>query len=90
MSFQLKTCSVFDIKAEAYVNTVNVVGVMGAGIAAEFKKRYPNMFKEYQTECLMHGIKPGDCWTFKDESGVILLNLAVKRDWREWATKEWL
>jgi len=91
MSFQLKTCSIFDIKAEAYVNTINCVGVMGAGIAAEFKKRYPNMFKEYQAECLMHGIKPGDCWTFQDtESKAFLLNLAVKRDWREWTTKEWL
>jgi len=48
------------------------------------------MFKEYQTECLMHGIKPGDCWVYKDASGIDLLNLAVKRDWREWATREWI
>ena len=89
MSLQLKNCSIFDVKVEAYANTVNVVGVMGAGIAAEFKKRYPEMFKEYQTECLMHSINPGDCWVYKDKDAY-LLNLAVKRDWREWATKEWI
>jgi len=91
MKFQLKTCSIFDIKdVDAYTNTINCVGIMGAGIAAEFKKRYPTMFKEYQEECLIHGIKPGDCWVYSDVSGVDLLNLAVKRDWREWATREWL
>ena len=87
--FHLKTKSIFDIDADAYTNTINCVGVMGAGIAKEFKTKYPDMFKEYQAECLLHGIKPGDCWTYKDGKKY-LLNLAVKRDWREWSTKEWL
>lgn len=90
MSFQLKACSIFDVPVEAYVNTINTVGVMGAGIAKEFKTKYPEMFKEYQAECLLHGIAPGDCWTYKNADGIYLLNLAVKRDWREWATKEWI
>jgi len=63
---------------------------MGAGIAKEFKTKYPEMYKEYQAECLMHGIKPGDCWTYKDASGAYLLNLAVKRHWKEWGTKDWI
>lgn len=89
--FHLEDKSVFDIKTDAYVNTINCVGAMGAGIALEFKSRYPEMYKEYQSECLLHGIKPGDCWTYKDEkSDVYLLNLAVKRDWKEWATREWI
>lgn len=91
MSFQIKNCSVFDVDVEAYCNTINVVGVMGAGIAAVFKTRYPEMFKAYQDECAVYGIKPGDCWTYKDTtSGKYLLNLAVKRDWREWATQDWI
>jgi hypothetical protein len=63
---------------------------MGAGIAKEFKTKYSEMYKEYQAECLLHGIKPGDCWTYQNADGIYLLNLAVKRDWREWATKEWI
>jgi O-acetyl-ADP-ribose deacetylase (regulator of RNase III) len=38
-------------EAEALVNTVNCVGVMGKGIALQFKQAYPKMFTEYQTAC---------------------------------------
>lgn len=37
--------------AEALVNTVNCVGVMGKGIALQFKKQYPNMFNSYRSVC---------------------------------------
>ena len=40
--------NIFDSNAQTLVNTVNCVGVMGKGVALEFKKRYPEMFKEYQ------------------------------------------
>jgi hypothetical protein len=89
MGFQLKTCSIFDIEAEAYVNTINTSGAMGAGIALEFKKRYPEMFESYKEACLLKEINPGDCWTYK-QGNSYLLNLAVKRNWKEWATQEWI
>jgi O-acetyl-ADP-ribose deacetylase (regulator of RNase III) len=41
----------FNSPAQVLVNTVNIVGVMGKGIALEFKNRYPEMFKIYQDEC---------------------------------------
>jgi hypothetical protein len=89
--FHHSNCSLFDLDVEAYINSINVVGAMGAGIALEFKNRYPHMFKAYQEACLLHEIAPGDCWSYYDEaSKKYLLNVAVKRDWREWATKEWL
>ena len=91
MSFHLKTCSIFDVDAEAYVNTINCVGAMGAGVALEFKKRYPEMFEEYKSECLIMGITPGDCWTYLDKkTEKHIFNLAVKKDWRHWATQEWI
>jgi hypothetical protein len=83
--------SIFDTPADAYVNTINCVGVMGAGIALEFKKRYPKMFEDYKEKCSKHGIRPGDCYTYFDlEHHVYLLGLAVKDDWKYWSTLEWI
>lgn len=83
--------SIFDVSADSYVNTINCVGVMGAGIALEFKKRYPKMFDHYKEQCDQHTIKPGDCYTYFDEEHhIFILNLAVKDDWRHWSTLEWI
>ena len=83
--------SIFDTPADAYVNTINCIGVMGAGIALEFKKRYPKMFEHYKTQCLNHAIRPGDCYCYyDDECGIYLFGLAVKNDWRHWSTLEWI
>src|SRR5690625_17733 len=46
-----KQGDLFQDDAEAFVNAVNVVGVMGAGIALQFKKRYPDMFEAYEKAC---------------------------------------
>ena len=51
--------SVFNSNAQAMVNTVNCVGVMGAGIALEFSLRYPEMFKDYKSKCDNGEIKIG-------------------------------
>ena len=45
---------IFSSPAQVLVNTVNTVGVMGKGIALEFKKRYPAMFQEYKEQCDKH------------------------------------
>ena len=46
-----KSGNLFDSKCQTLVNTVNTFGVMGKGIALEFKKRYPKMFYAYKTWC---------------------------------------
>lgn len=51
--------NIFDSKCSTLVNTVNCVGVMGKGIALEFKKRYPEMFREYQILCKEGKVRPG-------------------------------
>ena len=89
-SFVIYHKSIFDIPADAYVNTINCVGAMGAGIALEFKKRYPKMFEDYKEKCSRHAIRPGDCYSYLHENGVYLLGLAVKDDWRHWSTREWI
>jgi len=47
----IKKGNIFKEKVEAIVNPVNTVGVMGKGLALQFKKRYPEMFKEYRELC---------------------------------------
>ena len=42
---------IFESHCFAAVNPVNCVGVMGAGLAKQFKERYPQMFKEYKKRC---------------------------------------
>lgn len=91
MGIEIKNCSIFDVESESYVNTVNCVGVMGAGIAQEFKSRYPNMFELYRIECELGKIKPGNCNTYySDKHNHYIFNLSVKRDWKEWSTVEWV
>ncbi|MFZ5447568.1 MAG: macro domain-containing protein, partial [Thermodesulfobacteriota bacterium] len=45
--------------AEALVNTVNCVGVMGKGIALQFKKAFPDNYKAYEKACKGNKVKPG-------------------------------
>jgi len=51
--------SLFSSSAQTLVNTVNCKGVMGAGIAKEFKRRWPRMFKVYRAACERGDIKIG-------------------------------
>lgn len=104
--FKISYKSIFDINIEknyessytgAYVNTINCQGVMGAGIALEFRKRYPEMFEDYKKQCLEHKIRPGDCYIFEEMANnrispvpIYLLGLAVKNDWQHWSTLEWI
>ena len=73
--------------AEALVNTVNTVGVMGKGIALQFKNAYPSNFKEYVNACKNKDIEIGKLFVFKDsnlKTGVkYIVNFPTKRDWRK-------
>lgn len=74
----------FALPADIRVNTVNCVGVMGAGIALAFKTRYPDMFKDYQRACREGTVQPGKphLWSIPGTSEVIV-NLPTKRHWRQ-------
>lgn len=53
------TTSIFDSEAQTLVNPVNTEGVMGAGLAKEFKWRWPEMFEDYREMCLNGWLEPG-------------------------------
>lgn len=75
--------SLFDSDAHVLVNTVNTVGVMGKGIAKEFKNRYPEMFEKYKNICKAGKFKTGDLWLYKiPDSDRRVLNFPTKRHWR--------
>jgi O-acetyl-ADP-ribose deacetylase (regulator of RNase III) len=76
----------FDFDADIRINTVNCVGVMGAGVALAFKKKYPDMFKEYVKHCKEGTIRPGhpSIWKSNDmfSKGVQVINFPTKDHWR--------
>ena len=74
--------TIFDSNAQTLVNTINCVGVMGKGIALEFKNKYPAMFDKYKSFCDKGVFKPGVLWIYKAEDGKWILNFPTKVDWR--------
>jgi len=81
------TGNILDSPAEALVNTVNTVGVMGKGIALQFKKAYPNNFKAYEAACERGEVVIGKMFITHDRniaSGEkIIVNFPTKKDWRK-------
>lgn len=72
-------------EAEALVNTVNCVGVMGRGIALRFKEAYPANFKAYAAACRRGEVQPGRLFVF--DTGRLtkpryIINFPTKRHWR--------
>lgn len=74
--------TIFDSSAQTLVNTINCVGVMGKGLALEFKNRYPEMFKKYKSFCDNGVFKPGVLWIYKADDGKWILNFPTKIDWK--------
>jgi O-acetyl-ADP-ribose deacetylase (regulator of RNase III) len=64
------------------VNPVNCVGVMGAGLAREFRQRYPLMFAEYQNWCTTGALAPGQPMMWSGQL-VDIICFPTKRHWRQ-------
>lgn len=79
------TGNLLDSKAQTLVNTVNCVGVMGKGIALEFKKRFPEMFKVYASRCESGQVKLGQPYLYKQLLPPWILNFPTKDHWRSMA-----
>lgn len=72
---------IFKSPAQVLVNTVNTVGVMGKGIALEFKKRYPDMFETYREACEKRRLKTGSLILCYEPDHWVLL-FPTKEHWR--------
>lgn len=76
---------VLRIDAEAIVNTVNCVGIMGRGIALQFKNAYPANFDAYAEACGLGQVEPGRMFVFR--TGYLtnpryIINFPTKRHWK--------
>ncbi len=76
------TGNMFNNSYDMRVNTVNCVGVMGAGVALAFKKMYPPMFAAYQRECWAGRMEIGKMFVWKSLIGEEVVNFPTKRHWR--------
>jgi len=84
---EIKKGNIFTTKCHTIVNTVNTVGVMGAGIAYEFKLRFPEMFEKYKKFCNNGQIDIGNLWIYKltkydNENYEYILNFPTKQHWK--------
>jgi O-acetyl-ADP-ribose deacetylase (regulator of RNase III) len=79
------TGDILKAEAEALVNTVNCVGIMGRGIALQFKQMYPANFKAYAAACNREEVQPGRMFVFDTRELNLpryIINFPTKRHWR--------
>lgn len=88
MTITFKSGDMFSEPVEALVNTVNCVGVMGKGVALEFKMRWPANFRAYKKLCDAEELAPGQMFIFDtkelftSEGPRYLVNFPTKAHWR--------
>ena len=84
---------IFDFHVDALVNTVNCVGVMGKGLALQFKQRFPQNFKTYKKECDASNVKIGQMLIHDNgfiETPRFIINFPTKQHWRSASKIEYI
>jgi uncharacterized protein YwgA/O-acetyl-ADP-ribose deacetylase (regulator of RNase III) len=74
--------NIFESKAQTLVNTVNCIGIMGKGLALEFKKLFPDMYEDYVARCKAHEVKLGEPYLYRRLFPPWVLNFPTKDHWR--------
>ena len=86
MAIEKKQGDLLKADVDAIVNTVNCVGVMGKGIALQFKQKWPENFKAYEQACKRGEVVPGKMFVY-DSGGLVrphfIINFPTKKNWRE-------
>ncbi len=85
------TGNIFDANVEALVNPVNTVGVVGTGLALQFKHRYPGMYREYYASCLRGEFKIGRVLVYTVFGYPrLVVNFPTKRHYQDPSKLEWI
>jgi len=82
---EFRTGDILRADVEALVNTVNCVGIMGRGIALQFKNDFPANFKAYEAACGREEVQPGKMFVFETRTLTnpkFVINFPTKRHWR--------
>ena len=79
--------NLLEARVEALVNTVNTQGIMGKGIALQFKQAFPAMFRDYEKACKAGEVRLGKVYVY-DLGGLTgdprwIINFPTKGHWRE-------
>ena len=85
--------NLLEAKAEALVNTVNTVGVMGKGVALMFKEAYPENFKAYEAACKRKEVRVGSMFVTERQSLLgpkWIINFPTKEHWRGDSKMAWI
>jgi O-acetyl-ADP-ribose deacetylase (regulator of RNase III) len=89
MAINIISGNIFTTRCQTLVNTINCVGVMGAGLALECRLRYPDMHQKYIELCQEKQIDIGLLWIYKSDDRWIL-NFPTKKDWKYPSKTEYL
>jgi O-acetyl-ADP-ribose deacetylase (regulator of RNase III) len=79
---EVRTGDLFTSSAHTLVNPVNTVGVMGAGLAAKFRRRFPDLDADYRRRCAAGQVRPGQPYLHRTAAGVKVINFPTKGHWR--------
>jgi O-acetyl-ADP-ribose deacetylase (regulator of RNase III) len=81
---RLEVCTgdLFASGAQTLVNPVNTAGVMGAGLAAEFRRRFPDLDADYRHRCTAGQLRLGQPYLYSTAAGVQVINFPTKEHWR--------
>lgn len=82
--------TVFNVDTQTIVNTVNCMGVMGAGLALEFKLRFPAMYEDYVKRCKQKDVKIGKPYLYREYHSPWILNFPTKYHWRYPSKMTWI
>lgn len=82
MSVTLRYGNIFEGCCETIAIPVNCVGVMGKGLALQYKQKHPNGFDMYKKMCDSREIRPGVCGLIKEKNGSSFLMFPTKNDWK--------
>ncbi|MGD0712714.1 MAG: macro domain-containing protein [Gaiellaceae bacterium] len=81
-NIDIRVGDMFASGAQTLVNTVNTEGVMGKGIALEFKRRFPNMYDDYAWRCARREVRLGEPYLYRGLYEPWILNFPTKLHWR--------
>jgi len=76
------TGDIFSSNAQTLVNPVNCVGVMGKGLAREFRRRFLDMYDEYAKRCAVAPVRLGEPYLFRGPQLPWIINFPTKHHWR--------
>ncbi|MEO8702169.1 MAG: macro domain-containing protein [Kofleriaceae bacterium] len=80
---ELASGNLLDARVDALVNPVNTVGVMGKGLALQFKRAFPRNFAAYTAACKRGEVAIGRMFVFEEDTPRFIINFPTKQHWRD-------